>query len=85
MRGVIEHGVGGDEGSANALCEGCQACDARAIIAAIRVTRGEVETGLRSERLLDVAKLSFEGGYLLPPPERGRAGWGSDLIADSVR
>ena len=54
-------------------------CDTPAIIAAVRVARGKVETGLRSKRLLDVTKLLFEGSCLLPPPERGRAGVGVGL------
>ena len=41
--GVIEHGVGGDEGKAHARRQLRQRCDAGAVVAAIRVTGGEVE------------------------------------------
>ncbi len=43
MRGVIERGVGGDEGEADTLRQLRQRRDAGAVVAAITVPRGEIE------------------------------------------
>ena len=43
MRGVIEHGVGGDEGQAGSLRQLRQRLDAGAVVAAITMPRGEIE------------------------------------------
>ena len=43
---VIEHGVGGDEGKAHACCQLRQRLDAGAVVAAIRMLRGEIEPRL---------------------------------------
>ena len=52
MRRVIEHGIGGDEGYADARGEIGERCDAGAIVAAIRMPRREIEL-VPHERLLD--------------------------------
>jgi len=52
VRGVVEHGIGGDEAQAYAACELRKRIDAGAIVAAIRVVRGEIETRLRAKRFL---------------------------------
>jgi hypothetical protein len=57
MRGVVEHGIGGNEAQAYAACELGECFDAGAIIAAIGVARGEVESRLRAKRLLDAPEL----------------------------
>src|SRR5262245_64427736 len=55
---VIEHGAGGDEEKAHARCELRQGRNAGAVIAAIRVTGGEIEA--RPYRLFDTTKLGFK-------------------------
>ena len=59
MGGVIEHRIGGDEGYAGARRQLRKRGDAGAIVAAIRVTGGEIEPRL-AERLLDATELRFE-------------------------
>jgi hypothetical protein len=67
---VIEHGAGGDEGKTHACRQLRQGLDAGAIIAAIRVTGGEVEARLGPKRLLDAPQITFE--ISLPLTRRAR-------------
>ena len=55
VRGVIEHGAGGDEGRSGARRELRQALDAGAVVAAINMPRGEIESRAGAKRLLDAA------------------------------
>ena len=73
---MIEHGIGGDERCSGARRELRQCGDAGAIVAAIRVTGGEVKPRVWSQRLLDAAELWFEVEFVvcgietctIPPP-----------------
>ena len=63
---VIEHGAGGDEGKANARRQLRKRFDAGAVVAAIRVTGGEVKP-CGAQRLLDAAELGFEAWPVAMP------------------
>jgi len=55
---VIEHGAGGDERRACALCKVGKLCDASAILAVIGVMRGKIER--RGKFLLETLELCLE-------------------------
>jgi hypothetical protein len=59
--GVIEHGVGGDEGKVRALRQLRQGLDTGAIVAAIRMPRGEIEARSLAECPLNAEQLRFKG------------------------
>ncbi len=66
VRRVIEHRIGGDQGDASARGELGERGDAGPVVAAIGMTRREIEVSERTKCLLDESQLIFEISFVMP-------------------